>query len=143
MRSLLRTSALTSGGQQPSVIYDSIHCKWEMWLRSDAAADVANQPVSFNNMAGVYKADSTDGVNWNVNYAFNRDLAWMPADPNAGGEDLGLLTGADVGMNGNGRLMLYVGFDDDNVPSGFALPLRAGGATPGVFTLNVATRDLP
>jgi hypothetical protein len=39
--------------------------------------------------------------------------------------------------------MLYVGFDDDSVPTGFALPLRAGGSTPGVFTLNVATRDLP
>ena len=143
VRSLLRTSALTSGGQQPSVIYDPVHCKWEMWLRSDLAADVTSQPVSFNNMAGVYKADSTDGVNWNVNYAFTRDLAWAPTDPNGGGEDLGLLTGADVGINGNGRLMLYVGFDDENVPSGFALPLRAGGFAPGVFTLNVATRDLP
>ena len=143
VRSLLRTSMLTSGGQQPSVIYDPVHCKWEMWLRSDGATDVNNQPVSFNNMAGVYKADSTDGLNWNVNFAFSRDLTWAPTDPNGGGEDLGLLTGADVAMNGNGRLMLYVGFDDDSVPSGFALPLRAGGTTPGVFTLNVATRDLP
>jgi len=145
VRSLLRTSALTSGGQQPSVIYDPIHCKWEMWLRSDSATDVMNQPVDFNNMAGVYKADSTDGINWNVNFAFNRDFAWAPTDPNSGGEDLGLLTGADVAMNGNGRLMLYVGFDDDNVPSGFALPNRAPqtGARAGVFTLNVATRDLP
>jgi len=148
VRSLLKTSALTSGGQQPSVIYDSIHCRWEMWLRSDAAADVAAQPIDFNNMAGVYKAESTDGENWNVNYAFNRDLAWAPMDPNGGGEDLGLLTGADVAMNGNGRLMLYVGFDDDNVPAGFALPNRSPPAAPntarsGVFTLNVATRDLP
>jgi len=145
VRSLLRTSALTSGGQQPSVIYDAVHCRWEMWLRSDAPADVAAQPVDFNNMAGVYKAESTDGENWNVNYAFNRDLSWLPTDPNGGGEDLGLLTGADVGMNGNGRLMLYVGFDDDNVPAGFALPNRAPmtGFRPGVFTLNVATRDLP
>lgn len=146
VRSLLRTSALTSGGQQPSVIYDSIHCRWEMWLRNDLGTptnEVANQPVDFNNMAGVYKAESTDGLSWNVNYVFNRDFAWAPTDPSAGGEDLGLLTGADVGMNGNGRLMLYVGFDDENVPSGFALPTRGGGFQPGVFTLNIATRDLP
>ena len=38
---------------------------------------------------------------------------------------------------------IYVGFDDDNVPAGFALPARAGGTMPGVFTLNIATRDLP
>jgi hypothetical protein len=143
VRSLLRTSALTSGGQQPSVIYDATHCTWEIWLRSDGMTDVDNQPVRFNNMAGVYKADSDDGISWHVNFAFNRDLSWDAAAINATGEDLGLHTGADVAANGNGRLMLYVGFDDDNVPSGFTLPLRAGGTTPGVFALNVATRDLP
>jgi predicted GH43/DUF377 family glycosyl hydrolase len=140
IRSLLKTSAQTSGGAQPSVIYDAVHCRWEMWLRTEADADVANQPVAFNNMAGVYKAESMDGLSWTVNYAFNRDFAWMQAEP---GEGLGLLTGLDVAANGNGRLMLYVGFDDQNVPNGFVLPLRAGGAAPGVFTLNVATRDLP
>lgn len=140
IRSLLRTSSLTSGGAQPSVVYDAVHCKWEMWLKNDADADVMNQPVAFNNMAGVYKAESTDGLSWNVNYAFNRDLTWMQEEP---GEGLGLLTGVDVAANGNGRLMLFVGFDDQNVPNDFVLPLRAGGTTPGVFTLNVATRDLP
>lgn len=140
IRSLLRSSALTSGGAQPSVIYDAVHCKWEMWLKSDADTDVTNQPVAFNNMAGVYKAESTDGLSWNVNFAFSRDLAWMQAEP---GEGLGLLTGVDVAANGNGRLMLFVGFDDQSVPNGFVLPLRAGGTTAGVFALNVATRDLP
>ncbi len=142
IRSLLRSSALTSGGAQPSVIYDAVHCKWEMWLKSDAAADVMDQPVDFNNMAGVYKAESMDGLSWTVNYNFARDLTWMPDEP---GEGLGLLTGVDVGMNGNGRLMLYVGFDDQNVPNGFVLPRRAPatGTVPGVFALNVATRDLP
>ncbi|MFN0251754.1 MAG: hypothetical protein ACKV2T_33060 [Kofleriaceae bacterium] len=140
IRSLLRTSSLTSGGAQPSVVYSAAHCRWEMWLRSDADADVTNQPVAFNNMAGVYKAESMDGLSWNINYSFNRDFTWMQAEP---GEGLGLLTGVDVAANGNGRLMLYVGFDDQNVPNGFVLPLRAGGAAPGVFTLNVATRDLP
>jgi hypothetical protein len=40
--------------------------------------------------------------------------------------------------------MLYVGFDDQNVPAGYALPDRtAQGFRDGVMTLNVATRDLP
>lgn len=140
VRSLLRTSSLTSGGAQPSVVYDAAHCRWEMWLRAEDDADVANQMVASSNMAGVYKAESMDGLSWNVNYNFNRDFTWMSQEP---GEGLGLRAGVDVAMNGNGRLMLYVGFDDQNVPNGFALPLRGGGTTPGVFTLNVATRDLP
>ncbi|MDB4962160.1 MAG: hypothetical protein JWP01_2159 [Myxococcales bacterium] len=143
VRSLLRTSLLTSGGEQPSVIYDAIHCTWEIWLRSDAGMDATTQPVRQANMIGVYKADSEDGMSWHANFAFNRDLTWDATAVNATGEDLGMRAGADIAANGNGRLMLYVGYDDDNVPTGFTLPLRAGGTTPGVSALNIATRDLP
>jgi hypothetical protein len=140
VRSLLRASAdPKTGGAQPSVIYDETHCRWEMWLTSDLPNEHANQPVTFNNTAGVWHADSNDGINWHINYAFARDLAWTSTEK---GEPLGLLTGADVAANGNGRLMLYVGFDDQNVPAGFALP-TASGAVPGVMVLNVATRDIP
>lgn len=141
VRSLLRASAdLKTGGAQPSVVYDVSHCRWEMWFTSDLAGDVNSQPVAFNNMAGVWHATSTDGNAWSVNFVFARELAWMASEP---GEELGLRGGADVGDSGSGRLMLYVGFDDDDVPTGFTLPLRAGGTTPGVSALNVATRDLP
>jgi hypothetical protein len=130
-----------SGGTQPSVIYDPVHCKWEMWIKNDASdADVMNQYPGGQNMVGVYKAESSDGLSWTVNYAFNRDFSWMQVED---GEGLGLWPGVDVAANGNGRLMLYVGFDDQNVPSGSTLPLRTGGTTVGVYTLNVATRDLP
>lgn len=142
IKSLLRASAdLRSGGAQPSVIYDAVHCKWEMWLSSDLPGDHAAQPVVFNNMAGVWHADSTDGTSWHVNYVFARDLVWNAA---ASGEHLGLLTGADVADSGNGRLMVYVGFDDQNVPADFFLPDQsAQGFRSGVMALNVATRDLP
>ncbi len=144
VRTLLRASANTaSGGQQPSVIYDAEHCRWEMWLTSDLAGETANQPVDFNNMAGVYHADSADGITWHVTYTSPRDLAWNATAPEPG-EPLGLLTGADVAQSSTGRLMLYGGFDDQNVPAGFFLPDRtAQGFRPGVMTLNVATRDLP
>ena len=140
--SLLRSSAdRNSGGGQPSVIYDTTHCKWELWMTSDLANEHANQPVNFNNMAGVWHADSTDGIAWHVNFAFARELTWTSTEA---GEHLGLLTGADVGDNGSGRLMLYVGFDDQNVPANFFLPTYAApGFGPGVMALNVATRDLP
>jgi hypothetical protein len=144
VKSLLRASANdTTGGQQPSVIYDARHCKWEMWLTSDLPNDTAAQPVAFNNMAGVWHADSSDGVVWSVFYTGQRNLTWNAASPEPG-EKLGLLTGADVAQNSTGRLMLYVGFDDQNVPNGFFLPDKTQtGFRPGVMTLNIATRDLP
>ena len=142
IRSLLRASADTkTGGQQPSVIYDAAHCRYELWLTSDVGTENDAQPIEFNNMMGVYKGESTDGITWSLNYTRPRDLAWSAT---AAGEHLGLLTGADVAQNTSGRLMLYVGFDDQNVPAGFALPDRTPqGFRDGVMTLQIATRDLP
>jgi hypothetical protein len=111
-----------------------------MWLRSDADADVTAQPVAFNNMAGVWHATSTDAMHWNLNYNGERDLTWIAS---SSGEHLGLLTGADVAAKGTGRYMVYVGFDDQSVPSGFVLPARAGGTMPGVMALDLAARDAP
>ncbi|MGE0546641.1 MAG: hypothetical protein AB7O24_19760 [Kofleriaceae bacterium] len=139
VRSLLRAAAdLTSGGSEPSMIYDAEHCRWEAWLVNDAPTDTIGQTVQLDNMAGVWYADSTDGITWHINYAFTRALVW---DGNEPGEGLGIRRGADVGANGTGRLMLFVGYDDQNVPMGFELP-DSSGTTPGVMTLNVATRDL-
>ncbi|MEO8841901.1 MAG: hypothetical protein ABI591_13290 [Kofleriaceae bacterium] len=142
VHSLLQTpSVATSGGGQPSVIYDASHCRWEMWLRADSDAELAAQPVAFNNMAGVWHATSTDAVTWTINYGGARDLVWNATTPDAG-EHLGLLTGADVAIRGGGRYMVYSGFDDQHVPTGFSLPTHAQpGFGPGVITLNVAARD--
>lgn len=144
VRSLLREQITpTSGGGQPSVIYDAEHCRWELWLQSDLPGENDNQPIEFNNMVGVYRAESADGITWSVNYSRARDFQWAEGAPRAG-ERLGLLTGADVAANGNGRLMLYVGFDDQNVPQNYFLPDRTPqGFRAGVMTLNIATRDLP
>jgi hypothetical protein len=140
VRSLLRTMIdPTTGGSQPSVIYDAIHCRWEMWLHSDATGDTDAQPVVFNNMAGVWHATSMDGMTWSINYNGTRDLAWMQS---SSGEHLGLLTGADVAAKSSARYLLYVGFDDQNVPSGFVLPTHSG-TTPGVMALDLAARDAP
>ncbi len=65
--SLLRTPGMANtGGGQPSVVYDPVHCQWEMWLTSDADGDTAAQPAAFNNMAGVWRATSPDAVTWQV-----------------------------------------------------------------------------
>jgi hypothetical protein len=143
VRSLLRVNTdPRTGGAQPSVVYDEIHRKWEMWLTSDSpATENDNQPIEFNNMAGVWHATSTGGTSWMIDYHGVRALQW---DGSASGEHLGLLTGADVAGVGTGRYMVYVGFDDENVPAGSFLPDRTmAGFRAGVMTLNLATRDVP
>jgi hypothetical protein len=142
VRSLLRASIdRTSGGRKPSVIYDEPRCRHELWLTSDLPGDVDGQPVALDNTMGVYHAESFDGRLWSVRYDRPRDHLWTATEA---GEPLGLHAGADVALNGTGRLMLYVGYDDQGVPAGFTLPDRGQATTrPGVMTLNVATRDLP
>ena len=142
VRSLLKMTAVpTSGGGQPSVIYDALHCRWEMWLRSDADHEADNQPIVFNNMVGVWHATSPDAITWSIDYNGTRDLAWNSTTPDDG-EHLGLLTGADVAAKGNSRYMVYSGFDNQNVPTGFVLFDRSQqGYESGVITLNVAARD--
>ena len=138
--SLLRASAdAASGGAQPSVVYDALHCRWEMWQTNDLVTDTNNQTVALANMAGVWHATSMNATSWSINYNGTRDLVW---DEEAAGEGLGLRTGADVALKGTGRYMVYVGFDDENVPSGSLLPTQ-NATTAGVMTLNVATRDAP
>lgn len=133
--SLLRMSSMPSTGySQPSVIYDDIHCRWELWMADQS--NVSSQPVKLNNMSAVLHAKSNDGISWSKDAA--ADLTW---DSTAGGEDLGLRRGADIAAKSTGRYMVYVGFDDDNVPTGSRLPTGPSTSVDGVFTLNVATRD--
>lgn len=129
-----------SGGERPTVIYDMPHCSWELWLTNESSAtENDNQTVDHASSSGLWRATSTNGTSWTINYAFARDFVW---DGNAAGEGLGMRAGADIAIKGTGRYMLYTGFDDQAVPSGSTLPTRAG-TTSGVMTLNLATRDAP
>jgi hypothetical protein len=143
VKSLLRASADdTSGGHKPSVIYDAEHCKWELWLSSDSQAEKDAQHVDLENTAGLFHADSTNGTSWSIFYTGARNLQWSVSAPDPG-EALGLRAGGDIAQNSTGRLMLYIGYDDQNVPAGFTLPDGSPSGRAGVMTLNVATRDLP
>ncbi len=142
VRTLLRAALdRTSGGRKPSVVHDEPRCRYELWQTNDLPGDVDAQPVAADNTAGVYRAESTDGRSWNLRYDRARDHLWSAAED---GEALGLAAGADVAQNGTGRLMLYAGYDDQDVPAGFTLLDRMQVTQrPGVITLNIATRDLP
>ena len=94
--------------------------------------------VVFNNMAGVWRATSSDAVTWSIDFAGTRDLTW---DMTAPGEPLGLLTGVDVAIKDDARVMAYVGFDDQDVPAGYFLPEQGSpGFGSGVMALDLARR---
>lgn len=130
----------TSGGTKPAVIYDDLHCRWELWLTNDGSSELSSQSVDLDNTAGVWRATSSDATSWTVNYNGTRDFAW---DAAASGEHLGLRSGIEVARKNNGRYMVYVGFDDQSVPVGSTLPSRTDpqNTVSGVSTLNLATRD--
>jgi hypothetical protein len=142
VKSLLKASADDrTGGKSPSAVYDVAHCRFELWQSNDEAADLSAQPVKLDNTAGVYHADSDDAVQWSIFYSSARDVTWNQAAP-AAGEKLGMRAGFDIADVGGGRVMVYVGYDDQNVPAGSTLPTQ-NATTPGVMTLNIATRDVP
>lgn len=128
---------LKSGGAQPTVIYDALYCRWEMWLSNDLQAD--NTGTITGATAGIWHATSTNGTSWTINYSQLRDVVW---DNTENGEPLGIRAGADIAEKTGGRYMVYTGFDNQNVPADSTLP-TASGTTPGVMTLNLATRDAP
>jgi hypothetical protein len=142
VKSLLRASADDkTGGNAASAIYDAVHCRWELWQSNDATGDTTAQPVALDNTAGVWHAESSDALQWSIFYSGQRDVAWNQAQP-AAGEQLGMRTGADVAEIAGGRVMVYVGYDDQNVPGNSTLP-TSNGTQAGVMTINIATRDVP
>ena len=94
----------------------------------------------FNNASGFYRATSVDGISWTPDWDAP-DLAW---DSSAPGEALGLLTGADATVHGDGRTLVYVGFDEQDVPEGFYAPVQSwydpAGYASVITALNIATR---
>jgi hypothetical protein len=122
-------------GMQPTIIYDEMHCRWEMWLSNDQPTDTTGTISGAT--AGYWHAASTDATSWSISYQQMRDVVWTSTE---NGEHLGMRTGADVASKNGGRYMLYTGFDNGNVPPNSTLPID-NGTTPGVMTLNLATRD--
>jgi hypothetical protein len=135
--SLLKMSAdPNSGYDAATVVYDDVHCRWELWL-SDGAG-TSGQTVQLDNASGVFHATSTNAMTWTADFQ-NHDVSW---DGSKAGEGDGMMAGADVALKSTGRYMIYPAFDDQNVPSGSTLP-TSGGTTAAVMTLDLAARDAP
>lgn len=124
------------GGQQPSVAYNPVTEGWEMTFTDDEDAEREAMPSTFNPSMGFWRATSPDLTTWTVDWEAGRDLAW---DPDAPGEELGLLTGAALAIHGGERRIYYTGWGDEDVPDGFVVPTH-DGVEPAVLSLLLATR---
>jgi hypothetical protein len=132
-------NAQNAGGQQPSVAWNPIRDRFEMWFTSDSDAEQEGIPSTFNPALGFWRAVSADGVIWTVNYGAPRDVYWRPDSPF---EESGLLTGADVVIVGGVRHLFYTGWGSVGVPDGFLVPVRdRRGYVPAVLSLIHAVKD--
>jgi hypothetical protein len=128
-----------AGGQQPSVAWNPVLGRWEMWFTSDTEGETALIPSTFNPALGFWLATSTDAVSWKVDYRAPRDVYWRPGSPD---ETYGLLTGADVVIVGGTRHLFYTGWGSIRVPQGFIVPVRDNRKyVPAVLNLIHATKD--
>ena len=132
-------NAGNAGGQQPSVAWNPILKRWEMWFTSDSEDERETIPSTFNPALGFWMAVSADGETWEVDYSAPRDAYWRPDSPD---EEFGLLTGAEVVIVDGVRHLFYTGWGGVNVPDGFLVPLRdRRGYAPAVLSLLHAVMD--
>jgi hypothetical protein len=128
-----------AGGQQPSVSWNSVRVRWEMWFTSDTDDEKEGIPSTFNPALGFWMAASADGITWAVDYGAARDVYWRPDSPY---EEYGLLTGAEVAIVDGVRHLFYTGWGGVNVPDGFLVPVRdRRGFVPAVLSLIQAVKD--
>jgi len=127
------------GGQQPSVAWNPVLQRWEMWFTLDTDKDVAQIPSTFNPALGFWLATSADAFSWQVHGGAQRDVYWQPHSIY---EEYGVLTGADVVIVNGLRHLFYTGWGSNDVPEGFVVPLRdRRGFAPAVLNLIHATKD--
>jgi hypothetical protein len=132
-------NAQNAGGQQPSVAWNPVRGRHEMWFTSDADVEREGIPSSFNPALGFWMAASADGTAWSADYGAARDVYWRPYSPY---EEYGLLTGADVVIVDGVRHLFYTGWGGVNVPEGFLVPVRdRRGYLPAVLSLLHAVKD--
>jgi hypothetical protein len=132
-------NAQNAGGQQPSVAWNPILERFEMWFTSDSDEEKKGIPSTFNPALGFWRAASTDGIAWTVDYSAARDVFWRPDSPD---EEFGLLTGADVVIADGVRHLFYTGWGSVNIPDGFLVPVRdRRGHVPAVLGLFHAQKD--
>lgn len=129
-----------AGGEQPAVVYDAARHRYEMWFKNDTAAERSQLPTTFFTAHGFWRALSTDGKHWTVDYTA-RDFGWRPE---LDYEQYGLLTGCSVVRRGNSDLLYYSAWGTRGIPdpARYQVPLQAGGTAPAVITFAVAARPV-
>jgi len=132
-------NANNAGGQQPSVAWNPVLKRWEMWFTSDTEDEIVQIPSTFNPALGFWLATSKDAISWEVDYSAPRNVYWRPGSSD---EEYGLLTGAEVVIVNGARHLFYTGWGSVGVPEGFVVPVRDNRKyVPAVLNLIHATKQ--
>jgi hypothetical protein len=130
-----------SGGQQPSVLFNTNTNQYEMWFSNDTAADKVSLSCNFNTVVGFWRATSVDGISWTADYTtrnFSYDIRYAY-------EQFGLMTGVEVVWVNNQRHMFYSAWGNDQVPDAnlYKCPDQQGNLFTAVMTLSHAVYTTP
>lgn len=126
------------GGEQPAVLYDASRNRYTMWFKNDSSAERALLPTTYFTATGFWRAISTDGRQWSVDYS-QRDFQWRPE---LDYEQYGLLTGCAVVRRDSTDLLFYSAWGTRGIPdpARYQVPLQAGGTVPAVITFGLAAQ---
>lgn len=126
----------SGGARQPSVLFNHLSGRYEMWFTADGPEDSGRVPATLSPAFGFRHATSPDGVHWATGNGGGTDFRW---DPAFASERWGLLTGVDVLLY-EGEFRLYAAaWSAIDVPDYFTVPTQAG-TVDAISALILATR---
>ncbi len=133
--SLRRPGDLQSGAA-PSVLWNPAQGLYELWFVNDTVEDLSAVPATEFQAAAYWHATSTEGIEWNIDYAAGPDFSWNSAFEE---EQWGLIIGVHVMLHDDEYRMYYPAWSARNVPPGFLVPTQTG-FEPGVVAVSLASR---
>ena len=127
----------STGGQQPSVLFNAGTNQFEMWFSNDSDTEKQAIPCSFNTVTGFWHAVSDDGISWTPDYSA-RDLSY---DNSLAYESYGFLTGVAAVLVNSTYYLYYSAWGTEQIPDSslYLCPDQTGVLFPAVLTLNRAS----
>lgn len=109
-------------GMQPSVVWDDVAARFELYYNGDSDAEKGAAPSQFNPSVHVSHATSSDGDS----FVASSPIHVLDWDASNDYEEYGWLTGADAVLRPDGFWLYFTGFSSVNPPPNFYVPANHG-----------------
>lgn len=131
------------GTKAPSVIWNEVSKRFEMWLTWDDEDELRQIPaIGTFEAFGYWRATSVDGSRWDLDMGGVRDFSW---DETSAAEEFGMFTAGEVVRRGEELRLYYIAWGSEKYPGrDLIVPVRPSfdptGIVRGTTGLLVATR---